>query len=772
MQHIKKSDLNDAGLVQLDGVEIENWPVSKQSKFSDDRWILDGDGVQGRRTLKWTTPLRGGVEGSLIDEGREDLLNTFKIAFYLWVNRPLDGNSVGTLRLRLQSCNLLAAWMIKNHIQDLSQLTAGELWGNSKPLEDGTYPSFVLDVMGGDPKQISSGSAMSHLSVLTNLFDLGGDLERLNVKPLSINPFAYHDVWATAQLIGKKKKKSHRPIPDEIAIPMLNEAYKWLDQRAEDVIQITEKLYDITRESVEKGQARTHTNEKRLKFLADFEFSEINGEIWHQKLAEPYDYKNPNTGKIEHQHRTINGGLIRLAELVRTVESAALIIIQQSSGMRVNELVNLEAGWSEDGMPACLEEREVSDGLQILTVLKGTISKVNDGFREEHEWVVGAVPNYKVYGLPDAPKIPVKRAVEVLLRLTDTMRQFKDIPEDIASKLCLSGASGLAHSGTSVVWMSPKTVNSRYQDFFETQLGDVISTLPDNSPSLVQDGWLGEWRESKGRLITSHMMRKLFANFAYSSDPSLLTAIRDQYGHVSVAMTMEYANNNYQVRDLNVLEAESGINEIIKVLFCNDLAGIGGEKIQNDSDWGNLRREFEAASPEDQHEVIHNWMTQTGRMIDEEYADLEDGKKVKKRAIKSSILNDNHALCAGISTDTSDMECHKAGGTVHPLNNGQGPNKNHRSLKNCLGCINVVIMHSSHGPFWRDEFLSHSEMVEINSLKGWHPNQAHAHDASAKRAKKILKKIGTTDAEIKEMEVEAKNLAEKEIEKLKAGGML
>ena len=25
MQHIKKSDLNDAGLVQLDGVEIENW---------------------------------------------------------------------------------------------------------------------------------------------------------------------------------------------------------------------------------------------------------------------------------------------------------------------------------------------------------------------------------------------------------------------------------------------------------------------------------------------------------------------------------------------------------------------------------------------------------------------------------------------------------------------------------------------------------------------------------------------------------------------------
>ena len=98
MQHIKKSDLNDAGLVQLDGVEIENWPVSKQSKFSDDRWILDGDGAQGLRTLKWTTPLRGGVEGSLIDEGREDLLNTFKIAFYLWVKRPLDGNSVGTLR--------------------------------------------------------------------------------------------------------------------------------------------------------------------------------------------------------------------------------------------------------------------------------------------------------------------------------------------------------------------------------------------------------------------------------------------------------------------------------------------------------------------------------------------------------------------------------------------------------------------------------------------------------------------------------------------------
>ena len=109
---------------------------------------------------------------------------------------------------------------------------------------------------------------------------------------------------------------------------------------------------------------------------------------------------------------------------------------------------------------------------------------------------------------------------------------------------------------------------------------------------------------------------------------------------------------------------------------------------------------------------------------------------------------------------------------MHPLNNGRGPNKKHRSLKTCLGCNNAVIVHSSHGPFWRDEFLSHSEMVEINSLKGWHPNQAHAHDASAKRAKNILKKIGTTDAEIKEMEVEAKNLAEKEIEKLKASGML
>ncbi len=761
--HVSSLALSDVGLSHLDDIPIDQWRVSKTHVFGEDKWILDGTGEVSHRTLIWDTPLRL-VGGSLMDPGREELLFATKLAFFLMVQGPLGGNAAGTLKSRFQTFKLLAGFMLRDHLPDFSYLTSQRLWGISDPLEENTFLTFMLEAKGGDPKEITAQTVRVEISNLSSFFDVSEDLKRFGIDGFPENPFAYHEINKLAKLIGKKPSEPIRPVPDEVAIPLLNKAYEWIGPKAEDVIQLTKLNYDMFRTAVlDDGLSEQGAIERQKAALENFEFSCLDGnDPWHPKLYESYEYIEPNTGYVKQKNGAINGGFERLRGLQDTVAAAAAIIIQQSSGMRVNEVVSLRSGWREDGTPACLEDRIVASGATVVTVLIGSISKVNDGVPEYHEWIVGAAPNLGPH-IPK-PEIPVRRAVDVLLRLTDPLRQFPDTPEDVASALFLTPVVGLARSGENVTKLAGSTINKRYKSFLATELSDVLAALPDDSPKLVQDGWLGKWRETNGDIISSHMLRKLFANFAYSSDPTLLEAIRDQYGHVNVAMTMGYAKNKQQIRELNGMEAEMAVQSIIQIMSSSSLAGRGADEIETSDEWTELKTEFMDASTKEKPDVVKRWMLRTGRLMEASLQDIEDGKTITRHVSKSAISNDAHALCASISTSAQNMQCRIAGNTTHWMNDGLGPDKSHRTLSACLGCINGIITSNMHGPYWRNNYVRNLQQVEANKLREEPISKVQHYNANARQARLVLKRVEVTVEEFKELEQEAFDRAKASLE--------
>jgi hypothetical protein len=61
--------------------------------------------------------------------------------------------------------------------------------------------------------------------------------------------------------------------------------------------------------------------------------------------------------------------------------------------------------------------------------------------------------------------------------------------------------------------------------------------LPDESRHKIKDNDLKEWRESKGGIFKSTMLRKAWAQFMFATDPRLMPAIQLQFHHLSVAMS-------------------------------------------------------------------------------------------------------------------------------------------------------------------------------------------------------------------------------------------
>src|SRR5205085_330784 len=66
------------------------------------------------------------------------------------------------------------------------------------------------------------------------------------------------------------------------------------------------------------------------------------------------------------------------------------------------------------------------------------------------------------------------------------------------------------------------------------------------------------WRVSKGRILTSHRLRKTYALYVLSVDPRLLPAVKRQFQHLSMAMTERgyWGTNILQIEPVNAVAAQ------------------------------------------------------------------------------------------------------------------------------------------------------------------------------------------------------------------------
>jgi hypothetical protein len=91
----------------------------------------------------------------------------------------------------------------------------------------------------------------------------------------------------------------------------------------------------------------------------------------------------------------------RLRQLIIAVRSAAHIVIQATTGMRISEICGLKAGIDpETGLPFSVEVQESLNGLSEVFILTSCLSKTEDTPRAV-PWILG----YRPKGSMDLPPL-------------------------------------------------------------------------------------------------------------------------------------------------------------------------------------------------------------------------------------------------------------------------------------------------------------------------------------------------------------------------------
>ena len=168
-------------------------------------------------------------------------------------------------------------------------------------------------------------------------------------------------------------------IPDEVIIPTLIEARRWLEQYAADVVRLTEQAEacGATPGTVGYDQNR----KKRVAVIRSFVPSAGVPGDWHV---------NPITHVKD------------LYALQKRVHAAAIIVIGCFAGLRLHEILTLEPGCIRGPVPS-------EDGTLELFYVRGSTVKVSPhSSGHAREWVAGARP------VGTTEKLAIVEAVRVL----------------------------------------------------------------------------------------------------------------------------------------------------------------------------------------------------------------------------------------------------------------------------------------------------------------------------------------------------------------------
>jgi len=717
-----------------ENVPLNEWRISSRSVFGDDEWIMDGTAMESERKVRFSAPLPLN-QPALTEPGYEGLLLDCKLLIWssaVKKNAFTSGTKAGAIFRYLRA---IFAWMIRENISDFSYVTRDRVWADGGIDNPRTFTGSLFEHLGGNTEEIVVSTPTNYLNMFAMIFREFAVLQTFDRPCLPEYPFDTGESSLVANEIGKKEMEEWRPIPDEVLIPLLNASGGWLGQIAEDVIEALSIFENAKRHHVGRAVGHGYAVNLAKQDLATFQFSEINGVPWHEPLD---NYRDPGSDLDQDQ------SLRQLGRLVRYVQAAGMIAIQQSSGMRSGELIELPSDTREDGQPACIEEKLVSGGAKTLVIIHSVTSKINEGIPEAHQWIVGVKPNLP-FG--KAPDVLAQRAVNVLIRIGNLLKTPNTNSEVSTSLLVNWGSGAVPADGSSLVRFTNGTHNEAIRQFLAHTCKKELAALSDDSPKLVQDGWLGQWRDSDGGILHSHQLRKAFANFAYSMEPGLKEEIRVQYGHMSIAMTSRYTNNDHQIKQLNEMEAQLAAEHIVAALSESALAGKGVEEIEQRGDWQELRERFDQASPEDRHQVVSEWLLETRRLVDEEYRIVEGERRNLRTARCSAVSDAAHGLCAAVSIRADDMECRKDGETSHRILDGMGADKRYRTPSRCLGCINYIVL-PKHRPFWEDRYRRSQKIVAFMRAQSHPLSMYQAQLNASNQSRAWLKQIGATEEEL------------------------
>jgi integrase len=690
---------------ELSEDELGHYWVSAESQFKDPAWSFSNStpgAKKGASTLNWGMEL---LDGSLLtDVQHAARLRWAKILALTLMALPAKGRvpAPGSAAGFQQEFKWILSWMSEFGYRSPSELTPAVIKQYVEQL-----PGFIIS--HSDDDEIGASVVIRALSTIMRLWDQRLALAKMGIESLASHPFNGRGAYAIAKEVATKAQGWIKPLPDEVAIPLLNKAAWFLDTPAKDVV----KLLDVVRDPLagatievkragyisrcKAGTGDKSRQSRSLKFLEQFQFGTPAGDTkpWHEQLDSTYEQTFGRFSRMS-----------RLSELWESVRDAAAIIVQATTGMRVSELLGIKAGFDEQtGLPKGVRLEQSLTGLYEWFVIRSVISKTEEGLPIEVDWVLGMRPLGSV-------EIPL--AVHALRVLNVISAPWRERAR--TQNLFLSNGFGrmLPLASTSLGAMTNDVLNHAMKRFIERWVD--LSQLPNESVHKSEDDDLVPWRESKGGIFRSHMLRKTWAQFTLACDPRLLPVVQMQFHHLSLAMT----EGGYIGRNPLLIEALDSVSvQKRNLMLFETLTG-------RTSLAGRMGEQLEHAIAKLRAEIGDLPTTQKWRRT-VEWAELHDLK----------MYFSAHATCC--PTRTSEMRCHDAAGT--PVWIRREPNTATREPNLCAGCASAV-MDKSHEPFWSDRYVQSSVTVKQANAAGIEMGPFREIQFRADQARGILKKFG------------------------------
>ena len=327
------------------------------------------------------------------------------------------------------------------------------------------------------------------------------------------------------ELALRYRRSSDRPehslpyTPDDVAVALVGRAIRLIGQPAADVIALRDVARIAYAHRLDAASSRDQTVVRRrdrlaCEALSRFSFSTLDseGSPWHPPIRRLSD----------------------AAFLIERIYDACFVVISYLVGLRVSEILGLEAG--------CIDRHPAGDDGESVTYLRGVIFKTAPGPEgKPHRWPA-----------PD----PVIRAVDVLERISAPARQRLGRPQ---------------------LWLMSRDPVLLRLPLAIPASATFIHRLNGPFATVVQL----PLHEGRRWHLTTHQGRKTFARFVGKRDRTGLHALQMHFGHVSRLMTdRAYVGTNFELAELIGAEALAETRAALEeLLTAPNLAGAAGRML-------------------------------------------------------------------------------------------------------------------------------------------------------------------------------------------------
>lgn len=611
---------------------------------------------KGYTQIDWAMPLANG--SSLIDLENRTLLQELKTFMEAATSGEcpevrMNEGSINTACIGMHS---LADYMVTQNLSSISQVTELHSWNYMEFIE--YRVDMKLPGSAGRPRALTYSSAWNALHILNQLFSLRHAMRARGTAALEYPPYAGRRTEDVVKHeLGLTRKGKIQPVPEDVAAAALVEAYKYVEHRSSDIIELQQKVLACF-----DGGSRSPYM-KAGELIRNYQFCNDPGESspWRQAVT-PYT------------RTLIDGRTVRVKEIqalrrmVVDLTVACTIVLQAGTGMRSHEVLSLTVGREKKELPECISTALSTDQLMELFLVRGVTAK---GDFENVTWLCGTRPT-------GTKLLPVTvRAIQVLEWILSPWRNLGETNQLLVT---FSASRGLPRVKESVGRMT-SVVLSEMQKVF------IVETLER----------LGHHRNSalvnQAMHHRAHQWRVSFAQFVFRTNPMLTTALRDHYKHINEIYTdTGYIGNvASQLEDLEGERVQATVQTLLG-MSMGRMIGAGTVAKQAKVYAEHLKRELKAAK---------------GATPEQKAMSMVLDHDVR-------IWNGTYASCF-IRVSRGNSKCNEIAGLPRSLHTS--PNFATRSPELCAGCECAWIL-PEHRDEWVRRRDDNQKIIDQAMLSG------------------------------------------------------